>query len=435
MGLASLSASVSLPCTIFTTRGAGHVLVGNNEDDAPGRITYLWFKPNPSIGYVLWGHREETPEGGMNDQGLFFDAAALPTAVPVAKRAGRQDFNGYAVEPVLSQCRSVAEALSFLGRLNLLWQDKAQIFLADKTGDCAIVHANWVVRKGLQPNFVLTNHRLDVGHPEHCWRRSLAMQMLESNRLHDLTLVKQILCDTAQRDLSNQTLYSDAVDLTAGTFTIYNDRRYDQPVTLNLETELRKGYRVIEQSSLFMPSLSEYVALYGVGPALKRWELKTHPSPDEYSQAGYALLRSGRLEDALLVFRASIGRVATAKGLSDLANALQLLNRTQESRILYRAALARDASDYSANLMAGKRGLVTFRLREFETAESVEVVGSFSKQPLKLRRKSGEWFGQLALAKGTYTYALHVDDSWTTDPNNGLARKTGKWWGSLLVLR
>lgn len=28
--------------------------------------------------YVLWGADKVTPEGGMNDKGVFFDAAALP---------------------------------------------------------------------------------------------------------------------------------------------------------------------------------------------------------------------------------------------------------------------------------------------------------------------------------------------------------------------
>src|SRR5689334_25397758 len=99
--VAFCAASPAIPCTIFVTQGQGHVLVGNNEDDTPGQRSYFWYRPHRSIGYVLWGHDAKRPEGGMNDKGLFFDAAALPEPIPIDKVAGRRDFNRYAVEAIL----------------------------------------------------------------------------------------------------------------------------------------------------------------------------------------------------------------------------------------------------------------------------------------------------------------------------------------------
>ena len=97
-------------------------------------------------GYVLWGHDAKRPEGGMNDKGLFFDAAALPEPISIRKVTGRRDFNGYAVEPVLKRFTTVAQALAYLSNFNLTWQEKAQIFLADASGDAAIVHPNHIIR-------------------------------------------------------------------------------------------------------------------------------------------------------------------------------------------------------------------------------------------------------------------------------------------------
>ena len=435
---ALLSGSLSHACTIFITRGQGHVLVGNNEDDTPGQKTCLWFRPSASIGYVLWGHKEQMPEGGMNDHGLFFDAAALPERIPVKLVPGRKSLEKYAVEPVLSHCRTVAEALRFLKQYNLVWQDKAQIFLADRTGDYAIVHGNYVISKGKDASFVLTNHRLDQGDPPNCWRRGIAQHELNSNVVHDLHLVSKILEESAQRDLSNATLYSDAIDLTSGNITIYNELRFQEPVTLNLVKELKKGRRVIDQKSLFPTPLIELIKRRGVVNGLNELQRTRRLDPTELSSIGYEFLREERTDDAISIFQAAVEKFRTAKSYSDLGNALNYIGKPEDAQVYYRRSLALNPGDYSANLMAGKQGWVTFRLMGFEFAKQVSVVSNFGHKesvPLSLEHNNGEWYGKIKLPKGAYTYALHVDDAWMTDPQNGLAVKPGKYYASLILVR
>ncbi|MHC4458411.1 MAG: hypothetical protein ACYS0I_15250 [Planctomycetota bacterium] len=61
-------------CTAFMASESNMVLVGNNEDyNIPH--TRMWFIPakNGQYGKVYFGYENWRPQGGMNDQGLFFD--------------------------------------------------------------------------------------------------------------------------------------------------------------------------------------------------------------------------------------------------------------------------------------------------------------------------------------------------------------------------
>ncbi|HEV7610200.1 MAG TPA: hypothetical protein VGO61_22905 [Steroidobacteraceae bacterium] len=430
--------SPAFACTIFVTEGQGHVLVGNNEDDAPGQRSYFWFRPHRSIGYVLWGHDRERPEGGMNDKGLFFDAAALPESIPIHKTAGRPDLNSYAVEPVLRQFTTVAQALAYLNRFNLVWQEKAQIFLADASGDAAIVHPNYTIHERASTNLALTNHRLDTAKPAACWRRDLARYLLASSNARDMALVSRTLAATAQADLGNSTLYSLGADLSTGIITFYYDRRFDNAVELNLANELRKGVRVVDMSTLVPMSWSDEIAAHGMEATRARLGSLSPDATLELSRTGYELLRRDKAAEAIEVFRIANEKLRTAASYSDLANALNFTGRADEARLMYQRALTIDESDYSANLMGGRNGLVTFRLKAFSFAKRVSVPASFNgndAQALELRKIGEEWFGSITLPKGRYFYSFHVDDSWTTDPLNGLSAKPKEYFSSVLVVQ
>src|ERR1043166_107931 len=100
------SITPSKSCTIFIDANGNKVLVGNNEDYIPTLNTFLWVRPHTknNNGYVFWGFEEKYPEGGMNEKGLFYDAAALPQKVDLKKDPNKKDFDGYIVEKVLQEC-------------------------------------------------------------------------------------------------------------------------------------------------------------------------------------------------------------------------------------------------------------------------------------------------------------------------------------------
>ena len=64
----------SYACTGFMMTDGKVVLVGNNEDyKVP--YTRVWFVPaeKEQYGRIYFGYDNWSPQGGMNDQGLFFD--------------------------------------------------------------------------------------------------------------------------------------------------------------------------------------------------------------------------------------------------------------------------------------------------------------------------------------------------------------------------
>ena len=64
-------------CTIFYVSRDGVILAGNNEDwEDPS--TKMWFFPpaGNKHGWIKFGFGSGFPQGGMNDQGLFWDATA-----------------------------------------------------------------------------------------------------------------------------------------------------------------------------------------------------------------------------------------------------------------------------------------------------------------------------------------------------------------------
>ncbi len=65
-------------CTVFYAADENVALAGNNEDwNNP--LTKIWFLPpeEAKYGRVYVGFDDFSPQGGMNDQGLFFDGLAV----------------------------------------------------------------------------------------------------------------------------------------------------------------------------------------------------------------------------------------------------------------------------------------------------------------------------------------------------------------------
>lgn len=350
-----LLCQLAMSCTIFIASSGKHVLVGNNEDYKPGTETFLWFRPGGEgrIGYVFWGFEEKYPEGGLNEKGLFFDAAALSKPIPIVKHSGRIDFEGYLVEPLFKQCAQLDEAVHVIEKYNLLWQERAQIFLADRTGDYAIVHANYIIRKKDQKDFVLTNYNLSGPQSSDtvCWRRRTAQGMLSSGKKPSVKLVSSILCATAQADWGNATLYSHEIDLTDGRVTLYQIRNFDQPFTFRLSDELTKGSRNIEMKTLFPPTASALVAEMGMDAAIQQIRSTKKVNPIELLGMGYSLLNQKHPDDAIRIFNLACDIFPSSKTYSDLANANGFIGNLPVANAMYAKAFQADPDNYCANLM------------------------------------------------------------------------------------
>lgn len=443
IGLSVVTLAPDTPaCTIFVKSDGQRVLVGNNEDNSPGTPIHLWFRAakNGQHGYVLWGAEEQFPEGGLNDQGVFFDAAALPRKLPIRKKPGLPDLDGYAVQPVLSRSATVQQALDLLAGYNLVEQEKAQIFLADATGDYAVVHANYVVRKKpAEPSFVLTNYALqdDPQANPVCWRRRTVQQEI-ADAPATLDVVSRALQDSAQRDANNATIYSDAIDLKTREFLLYVHQDYAHPVRISLAAELRKGDHDLPMQSLLPPTLADRVVEAGLASALQDRSLLARSSPQDFHQTAYNLANTGDFTGALRIIKAEQARYGdTAQLQADRATLKLAQGDASDAVRLFRTALHTDPAEPQAMLMGASDGLVHFRVRGFPNADHVSIVGDFNKfalDALVLQRKDDLWSGDLKLQPGRYAYLVYVDGTWQSDPGNGLLIRRNNAWMSLLIV-
>ncbi|MBC3789233.1 carcinine hydrolase/isopenicillin-N N-acyltransferase family protein [Spirosoma utsteinense] len=445
-------------CTIFTASNGQTVLVGNNEDSSPTLKTYLWYHParGGRHGFVSWGSEEKFPEGGMNEKGLFWDAAALMQAIPTVRDAKKPDFKGYFVAKALSECATVAQVIQLVQHYNLVWQERAQVLVADASGDYALIHANYIIRKSdrQKPYVAVTNFCLKHYHPGQsaCYRYNAADSLLKQHPV-SVSLFRMILAKAAQQAPDNATIYSQIADLKAGTFILYQRHHFDQGVTINLAAELKKGVHQVEIKRLFPQSVGEalepVIAHGGIRRALAQYAQWHRESPgrynfgeDELDGLGYRLLNTDHIADAIQIFALNQRSYpASDRILSSLASAYLVSGNKRTADSLYRQALQLSPANYVGNLFANQpQGLVSFRVNTLEYANKIKLVGSFNgwsttANPF-VRTPTGEWLCQLKLRPGVYHYTFLVgDDNWMTDPLNKLARKPDKYWQSVLIVQ
>lgn len=442
-------------CTIFMTCIGSKVLVGNNEDYTPSAKSWLWIRPKiqSANGYVLWGFKEQYPEGGMNDKGLFIDAAALPEKTSILKDPNKPAFEGYIIEKVLRESSSVKEAVDLMSRFNLTWQEKAQIMVVDKSGDYAVIHANYIIRK-TTPSFVLTNYSIAGQAPgsSTCWRRNTVEEKLRENR-PSLDLFRESLAKTAQNEPDNATVYSQVCDLEEGTISLYQKHNFDKAATISLPALLQKGRRDIAINTLFPSGIGEIltgeIQQYGLAPALARYAHLKKSGHDVYDfsereldNAAYGLLNAHKFDEAIAVFKLNIDAYpSSANAKAGLANALLLKGDFPEADEQYLKVGLTDPSNYYLNLFSQQKdNLISFVLPGFDGAKAVTVFlkniasGELRTQGLKSTTR-GKWETSVTVPPGQYTYSFQVDDSFVIDPGNKVLKPSGPYLNSFLISR
>ncbi len=106
-------------CTVFYAAAGDLALAGNNEDSY-GPLTRAWFIPalEGRYGRVYFGYDDLLPQGGLNDQGLFFDGLSVPPKAPVIS-AQKPAFPGGTlgmIDEAMATSATVDEALALFER-------------------------------------------------------------------------------------------------------------------------------------------------------------------------------------------------------------------------------------------------------------------------------------------------------------------------------
>ena len=259
-------------CTAFMMSDGKKVLVGNNEDN---KIPYtrVWFVPGEKkrYGRVYFGYDNWSPQGGMNDQGLFFDFFTTKKQQTGLSK-GKPKFPGPMIDTMMAECATVEEVLDMFSRYNLEWMSKAQMFVVDKSGDAAIVEGETVVRN-TDADQIVTNFRQSKV-PDHikpcqwpaysCSRYKTVEKMLSENNTPTAVLFKDILKATSRStyNVIATTQYSNIYDLTKGLVHLYDFHDFDNEIVFDLSQELKKGRHYFDLPALFNRGLKYDVHVY-----------------------------------------------------------------------------------------------------------------------------------------------------------------------------
>jgi Acyl-coenzyme A:6-aminopenicillanic acid acyl-transferase len=246
-------------CTGFMMDDGERVLVGNNEDyNIP--YTRVWFIPseNGSFGRVYFGYDNWSPQGGMNDQGLFFDFFATKK-LAVTKSKEKPKFQGPITDTMASQCASVEDVIKMFSRYNLESMSNYQMFVVDKSGDSAIIEGDDIIRKSVSYQVVTNFYQSKIAEnlrPCHwptrsCMRYRKAANMLSLQSRASIAQFRKILDETHQDTVFGRTLYSNIYDLNKGLIYLYYYHDFDNVVVIDLKKELRLGRHYYELPSLF----------------------------------------------------------------------------------------------------------------------------------------------------------------------------------------
>ena len=253
----------SLPyaCTGFMWSDGENVLVGNNEDS---KIPYtrVWFMPaeNGWFGRVYFGYDNWSPQGGMNDQGLFFDYFSVPK-LKFQRSREKPRFKGPFTDTMMAHCATVGDVLEMISKYDLEWNPKIQMFVVDKNGNSAIIEGETVFRKR-DSYQVITNFRIS-GIPEDqkpckwpawsCSRYKKAEKMLLDADTPKVAYFREILQAThrSSYNIIGTTQYSNIYDLTNGLIYVYFLHDFDKNIIFDLSEELQKGHHYYDLPSLF----------------------------------------------------------------------------------------------------------------------------------------------------------------------------------------
>lgn len=239
-------------CTVVYAADEEHAFGGNNED-SPDPFTMVWFLPaeNGDYGRVLFGYENYVWQGGMNDQGLFFDAMTGDEMVRVPQ-GDKKTYPGSLPGKALASCADVPCVIELFKEYHAYDDWIFQFMFGDALGNSVIIEPNLFLEGGA-PFQVATNFyqsRTDLYTCYFCTRYWKARNLFEKNEPLSVELIRDIM-DAVHLEDEYPTQYTTVYDLKGGLIYLYHFHNYDEVVVFDLEEELAKGYHALSLPDLF----------------------------------------------------------------------------------------------------------------------------------------------------------------------------------------
>ncbi len=264
----TISSQATQSCTIFTLKSGNEVYFGNNEDYIYDN-TFISFKPSngTTYGHVNFGYHnnngfigDNDAQGGINTEGLAFDANSLP---PLPLNSHKNDRlplpSGQPLENILMYCKNISEVVDWFLKYDFnLSEIPAQVHFADASGNATVVSVNdgeWAFTFINEQGYLIsTNYNLaNISNGEYpSWRynnAALLLQQLDKNNLSEQSLV-EILQSTHQTGEAH-TIYSYLVNLHTLDLKLFYEADFSKEISFNLLSELLKGEHTYDLGELF----------------------------------------------------------------------------------------------------------------------------------------------------------------------------------------
>lgn len=246
-----IASSIAPACTIFVVARGAQVLVGANEDygDEPNfRKHYVRCVPgNPAkkrLGFIAFGYSSMplADQAAMNEAGLFYDYNALPKLL--TPRQGKPKASQSKVYEMLTTCRTVKEAVTFIEQFDLEFFSEGQMVLADATGASAIVERHATTWRSPNLDFQIgTNFRTSTTPTAEisCWRYKECVTSLTRNAPASSELVRSLLERTMPKPGQGVTWYSIVGDLRHARLALFHKGNFKQVAILDVAKDTVTG--------------------------------------------------------------------------------------------------------------------------------------------------------------------------------------------------
>lgn len=136
-----IASKESIACSVlyYVDSTTGKIYVVNSEDYFLDVNAYIQIEPKSKKKFArLWYGWDKFAQGGINEKGLFFDAAVTPEQERISGYRNPKNNLG---DKILAYCSTVGEALEFLEKERIAL-NKSHIMFGDKTGKAVVVE--WI---------------------------------------------------------------------------------------------------------------------------------------------------------------------------------------------------------------------------------------------------------------------------------------------------
>lgn len=275
-------------CTVFLVSDSNVSLGGNNEDWRDP-LTKVWFVP-PDEGHhgrVYFGFGNFFPQGGMNDQGLFFDGLAVTSTGPIPDD-GKPVFEGNLADKAMAECATVDCVVEIFDHYRRPFPN-AQLFFGNDAGSSVIIEPRGTVLKDGSYQVATNFFQTETAEEDRtCWRYARAREMLEGAGEVSVDLVRNVL-DATHQEGNFPTQYSNVYDLKRRIVYLYYFHDFERVVEIDLAAELELGEHVYDLPDLFPPN-----------QRAEEWA-----APRRALAEGEQLAAQGRITDAVAKYAAA----------------------------------------------------------------------------------------------------------------------------------